>query len=176
MNLKLVACLFVAWALVYFCIWKGIRTTGKVVYVTATLPYVFLIILFIRALTLPGSSSGMVYYVTPVWSRLADPKVNHFLRSASPFVHLEKFGLRFPKSFLWIFFNLLHSWPSLDLHGCFNIHEGLGMANNMRLNEVKWGLICVSSIRPFLTFRHRPFTSISSWVRYSNSLVTGFWP
>ena len=100
MNLKLVACLFVAWVLVYFCIWKGIRTTGKVVYVTATLPYVFLIILFIRALTLPGSSSGMVYYVTPVWSRLADPKVNHFLRSASPFVHLEKFGLRFPKSFL----------------------------------------------------------------------------
>ncbi|XP_058962915.2 sodium- and chloride-dependent GABA transporter 1-like [Pocillopora verrucosa] len=75
MNLKLVACLFVAWVLVYFCIWKGIRTTGKVVYVTATLPYVFLIILFIRALTLPGSSSGMVYYVTPVWSRLADPKV-----------------------------------------------------------------------------------------------------
>ena len=80
MNLKLVACLFVAWVLVYFCIWKGIRTTGKVVYVTATLPYVFLIILFIRALTLPGSSSGMVYYVAPVWSRLADPKVNHFLR------------------------------------------------------------------------------------------------
>ena len=97
-------------------------------------------------------------------------------RAASLFVHLEKFGLRFPKSFLWIFLNLLHSWPSLDLHGCFNIHEGLGMANNMRLNEVKWGLICVSSIRPFLTFRHRPFTSISSWVRYSNSLVTGFWP
>ncbi|KAL9952411.1 hypothetical protein ACROYT_G039661 [Oculina patagonica] len=74
-NLKLAACLFVAWVLVYFCIWKGIRTTGKVVYVTATLPYVFLVILFIRAITLPGSIDGILYYVTPVWTRLADPKV-----------------------------------------------------------------------------------------------------
>lgn len=76
LNLKLTACLFVAWVLVYLCIWKGIRTTGKVVYVTATLPYVFLVILFIRAITLPGSIDGIMYYVTPVWTRLADPKVN----------------------------------------------------------------------------------------------------
>lgn len=75
-NLKLAACLFVAWVLVYFCIWKGVRTTGKVVYVTATLPYVFLVILFIRAITLPGSIDGIMYYVIPVWTRLADPKVS----------------------------------------------------------------------------------------------------
>ena len=75
-NLKLAVCLFVAWVLVYFCIWKGIRTTGKVVYVTATLPYVFLVILFTRALTLPGSLDGIVYYITPVWTQLAEPKVN----------------------------------------------------------------------------------------------------
>lgn len=75
LNLKLAVCLFVAWVLVYLCIWKGIRTTGKVVYVTATLPYVFLVILFIRAITLPGSIDGIMYYVTPVWTRLADPKV-----------------------------------------------------------------------------------------------------
>ena len=75
-NLKLAVCLFVAWVLVYFCIWKGIRTTGKVVYVTATLPYVCLVILFIRAITLPGSTEGIIYYLTPVWTRLTDPKVN----------------------------------------------------------------------------------------------------
>ena len=75
LNLKLATCLFVAWVLVYLCVWKGIRTTGKVVYVTATLPYVFLVILFIRAITLPGSTDGIMYYVTPIWTRLADPKV-----------------------------------------------------------------------------------------------------
>lgn len=76
LNLKMATCLFVAWVLVYFCIWKGIRTTGKVVYVTATLPYVFLLILFTRAVTLPGSLDGIMYYITPIWTRLADPKVN----------------------------------------------------------------------------------------------------
>ncbi|XP_020618169.1 sodium- and chloride-dependent GABA transporter 1-like [Orbicella faveolata] len=75
LNPKLAACLFVAWVLVYLCIWKGIRTTGKIVYVTAALPYVFLVILFIRAITLPGSIDGIMYYVTPVWTRLTDPKV-----------------------------------------------------------------------------------------------------
>jgi len=76
LNFKVATCLFVAWVLVYFCIWKGIRTTGKVVYVTATLPYVFLLILFTRAVTLPGSLEKIMYYITPTWIRLADPKVN----------------------------------------------------------------------------------------------------
>ncbi|KAM7446489.1 hypothetical protein ABFA07_005148 [Porites harrisoni] len=75
LNYKLTVCLFVAWVLVYFCIWKGIRTTGKVVYVTATLPYAFLVILFIRAITLPGSLDGIMYYITPEWTKLADPTV-----------------------------------------------------------------------------------------------------
>ncbi|XP_073249355.1 sodium- and chloride-dependent GABA transporter 1-like [Porites lutea] len=75
LNYKLTVCLFVAWVLVYFCIWKGIRTTGKVVYVTATLPYAFLVILFIRAITLPGALDGIMYYITPEWTKLADPTV-----------------------------------------------------------------------------------------------------
>ena len=38
--------------------------------------YVFLLILFTRAVTLPGSLEGIMYYITPTWIRLADPKVN----------------------------------------------------------------------------------------------------
>lgn len=75
LNWSLVFCLFIAWVLVYFCIWRGIKTSGKVVYVTATLPYVILMVFFIRSVTLPGSASGILYYVTPQWHRLGDPKV-----------------------------------------------------------------------------------------------------
>lgn len=48
------------------------------VYVTAVFPYVTLAILLIRGLTLPGAWQGVVYYLYPDPSRLADLQVRHF--------------------------------------------------------------------------------------------------
>ncbi|XP_032237151.1 sodium- and chloride-dependent GABA transporter 1 isoform X2 [Nematostella vectensis] len=75
LSVHLTLCLLVAWILVYFSIWRGIRTTGKVVYVTATLPYIILVIFFIKGVTLPGAIDGVLYFITPQWDRLQDPKV-----------------------------------------------------------------------------------------------------
>lgn len=52
---------------VYFCIWKGVKSTGKVVYVTAVFPYFVLIVLLIRGLTLDGSMNGLRYFLVPKW-------------------------------------------------------------------------------------------------------------
>ncbi|KAI2662900.1 Sodium- and chloride-dependent glycine transporter 2 [Labeo rohita] len=51
----LAACLFLAWLIVYASLAKGIKSSGKVVYFTATFPYVVLVILLIRGVTLPGA-------------------------------------------------------------------------------------------------------------------------
>lgn len=75
LNWKPMCCLMLSWILVYFCIWKGIRTTGKVVYITATLPYIMLFVFLIRGLTLDGAMVGIKYYVTPVWGKLLEPQV-----------------------------------------------------------------------------------------------------
>uniref|UniRef100_A0A8C0E7Z5 Transporter n=1 Tax=Balaenoptera musculus TaxID=9771 RepID=A0A8C0E7Z5_BALMU len=72
---ELALCLLLAWVVCYFCIWKGVKSTGKVVYFTATFPYLMLVILLIRGITLPGAYEGIIYYLKPDLLRLKDPQV-----------------------------------------------------------------------------------------------------
>ncbi|XP_034459250.1 sodium- and chloride-dependent GABA transporter 2-like isoform X2 [Hippoglossus hippoglossus] len=72
---EVLLCLIATWVTCYFCIWKGVRSTGKVVYFTATFPYVMLLILLIRGLSLPGALQGVLFYLLPEPSRLTDPQV-----------------------------------------------------------------------------------------------------
>ncbi|KAM4610477.1 sodium- and chloride-dependent creatine transporter 1 [Polymixia lowei] len=74
-NWELLLCLMAVWVMVYFCVWKGVKSTGKIVYFTATFPYVVLIILLIRGVTLPGAYDGIMYYIKPDWSKLAEAQV-----------------------------------------------------------------------------------------------------
>uniref|UniRef100_A0A4W5QMP1 Transporter n=1 Tax=Hucho hucho TaxID=62062 RepID=A0A4W5QMP1_9TELE len=71
----LALCLLLSWIICYFCVWKGVKSTGKVVYFTATFPYVMLLVLLVRGLTLPGAIDGIKFYLYPDPARLADPQV-----------------------------------------------------------------------------------------------------
>ncbi|XP_060788391.1 sodium- and chloride-dependent creatine transporter 1-like [Neoarius graeffei] len=74
-NWEMVLCLMAVWVLVYFCVWKGVKSTGKVVYFTAMFPYVVLIILLVRGVTLPGAYNGIMYYLKPDWSKIKEAQV-----------------------------------------------------------------------------------------------------
>jgi neurotransmitter:Na+ symporter, NSS family len=65
--------LIITWMAMYFCIFKGVKLVGKIVWLTVPLPWLMLLILTIRGLTLEGSMQGLAYYLDPVWSELAKP-------------------------------------------------------------------------------------------------------
>ncbi|KAJ8265220.1 hypothetical protein COCON_G00143190 [Conger conger] len=91
----MVMCLAATWVIVYFCIWKGVKSTGKdtpipptcsalviqlrpalaVVYFTALFPYLVLVVLLAHGVTLPGALDGIVYYLKPDWSKLGEAQV-----------------------------------------------------------------------------------------------------
>ena len=68
-------CLLLAWILVVTFVSRGIRSTGKVAYFTATFPYVMLTVLVVRGVTLPGATKGILYFVTPDFDKLLEPEV-----------------------------------------------------------------------------------------------------
>ena len=71
----LLGILFGMWIWIILSIWKGARTVSRVVYVTATVPIVILIVFMIRGITLPGATEGLRYLLTPDFSKMLEPKV-----------------------------------------------------------------------------------------------------
>jgi len=68
-------CLAVCWLLLYMTLRKGVSSSGKVAYFTAIFPYIVMLALLIRGLTLPGAGKGLLFFFTPQWEKLGSLKV-----------------------------------------------------------------------------------------------------
>ncbi|KAI6214832.1 Transporter [Aphelenchoides besseyi] len=74
-NWEILGCVFIVYIICYFSLWKGIQMSGKVVWFTAIFPYVVLVVLLIRGVTLPGAEKGIEYYLRPNLEMLKKPSV-----------------------------------------------------------------------------------------------------
>ncbi|XP_063230449.1 sodium- and chloride-dependent glycine transporter 1 [Bacillus rossius redtenbacheri] len=72
---QLLVCDVVSWVVIFLCIMNSVRSVGKVVYFTATFPFVIILVLLARGLALPGAKEGVWFYLYPEWSQLANLKV-----------------------------------------------------------------------------------------------------
>jgi len=113
MQWELVGTLVLSWMICYACIWKGVKSTGKSVYVTSTFPLIMLLVLLVRGLTLPGAKKGIEFYIKPDWARLTSPDV------------WKDAGTQ-------IFFSYAI---------CLGSQTSLGSYNKFSFNSFKWGLI-----------------------------------
>ena len=85
----------------FACLAKGIKSSGKVVYFTATFPYVILLILLVRALFLDGAVEGLRFFFVPRWGEMLNWTV---WRNAAE----------------QMFFSLSVSWGGLITFGSYN--------------------------------------------------------
>lgn len=70
MNLIITGCLLAAWVIVCLAMYKGIKSTGKVMYFSSVFPYVVLLCFLIRGVMLDGASEGiklMFYPRLEIW-------------------------------------------------------------------------------------------------------------
>ncbi|XP_065315007.1 sodium- and chloride-dependent glycine transporter 2-like isoform X1 [Gordionus sp. m RMFG-2023] len=157
---ELLLCLFFAWCGVFFCLMQGIKTTGKVVYFTALFPYIVLIILLGRAVTLQGVTDGLIYYVKPDWEKLIHFKV-------------------WKEAFLQIFYSLGPAFGSLMTISSYNsfhhdfYKDGLivGMLNSA--TSIFAGFV-VFSILGFMA--HELNTSVDKVIRSGHALAFVAYP
>ncbi|XP_064486338.1 sodium-dependent proline transporter-like [Ornithodoros turicata] len=94
-------CLLASWVIVFLCLMKGVKSTGKVVYFTATFPYVVLLILLVKGVTLPGAVEGIKYFLIPDWSRILEIEI---WRNAAE----------------QLFYSLGISWGGIIMFGSYN--------------------------------------------------------
>ncbi len=66
------ACVLIAWGLIYYCIRNGVHSVGKVVKYTVLLPIIFLLILAVKGLTMSGAMDGIKALFIPDFSALGN--------------------------------------------------------------------------------------------------------
>uniref|UniRef100_A0AAR2M0H2 Transporter n=1 Tax=Pygocentrus nattereri TaxID=42514 RepID=A0AAR2M0H2_PYGNA len=72
-NLVITGCLAIAWVIVCLAMYKGIKSTGKVMYFSSVFPYVVLLCFLVRGLMLDGASEGIMYMLYPkleIWGNV----------------------------------------------------------------------------------------------------------
>ena len=76
---ELFGLLILTWVLIYFFVFRGTKSIGKIVWFTAIFPYVMLTALLIRGCTLTGAMEGIEYFLglngKGDWSKLKDIQV-----------------------------------------------------------------------------------------------------
>ncbi|TKS78723.1 Sodium-dependent serotonin transporter [Collichthys lucidus] len=146
---QLMLCLFLIFTIVYFSLWKGVKTSGKVVWVTATLPYIVLFILLIRGATLPGAWKGVVFYLKPQWGKLLETSISLLTAVHQPDFYTTDTN---PRCSVWV---------DAAAQIFFSLGPGFGV------------LLALSSYNPFTNNCYRD-AIVTSLVNCLTSFVSGF--
>ncbi|XP_063223427.1 sodium-dependent nutrient amino acid transporter 1-like isoform X2 [Bacillus rossius redtenbacheri] len=72
---RLALCLLFSWLCVFGVVIRGVKSSGKAAYFLALFPYVIMTALLIKGCTLEGAGRGVLFFITPQWEQLLNPRV-----------------------------------------------------------------------------------------------------
>lgn len=72
MQWRIVTALAFTWFCIFLCVFQGIKTIGKVVYFTATFPYIILLAFLVQGAMLDGADYGLKFFFMPTWDKLLE--------------------------------------------------------------------------------------------------------
>lgn len=72
---NLVLYIFIWRLCVALCMVKSIKSIEKIMFLTVFVPIGLMLVIWVRCLTLKGSVTGMLFYLTPTFDRITDTKV-----------------------------------------------------------------------------------------------------
>ncbi|XP_054905309.1 sodium- and chloride-dependent GABA transporter ine [Poeciliopsis prolifica] len=140
-------CLLLSWIIIYLCIFKGVKSTGKVVYFTAVFPYFILFALLINNVQLPGAKEGILYFITPVWSKLFEIKV--WVNAAAQV--FNSLGVAFGCMISMASYNKFYQWTAkFNLLFCRDVLI-ISLVNSF--TSILAGLVIFSAIG-YMSFKH----------------------
>uniref|UniRef100_H2Z314 Transporter n=1 Tax=Ciona savignyi TaxID=51511 RepID=H2Z314_CIOSA len=175
LRIDLVLYFVILWVAVYFSIFKGIKWSSKIVYVTATLPIILIVVVLVRGCTLDGAADGIYFYLVPDMAKLL--KLEVWVSAATQVAYSVGTGLG-TLVLLGSFNDYNHNFLSLSsfISG-FAVFASLGfMANqlNTTLPEVAQsgpGLIFIAYPQSIALL---PFPQIWSFLFFVTLLFLGF--
>uniref|UniRef100_A0A915IXZ4 Transporter n=1 Tax=Romanomermis culicivorax TaxID=13658 RepID=A0A915IXZ4_ROMCU len=155
----LVPCLLIGWILTFLCLIKGVESSGKAVYFTATFPYILLTVLLVKGLTLEGAMDGIMFYIKPNFTTLLNPKP-------------------WSDAAFQVFFSLGPGWGGLVTMGSYNrfhnnvYSDSMYLPLLMELTSVYAGFV-VFSVLGFMAHKMgRPVVEVVTEVKkYQNQCV-----
>lgn len=143
--------LILVWLMIYFSVFKGVKSVGKVVLITMPLPMILIFVLLVRALTLDGAGGGIYYYLIPNFAALFDPQV-------------------WVAAFSQIFFTLTLAFGVMVAYASFNDRHH-DVAGNALWTAVVNSL--VSIISGFVVFATLGFMAMSKGVGVPDVVASG---
>lgn len=121
---QLILALFISWVFIYVVICKGVKSTGKAAYFLALFPYIIMISLLVRAVTLDGAIDGIIFLFEPKWNKILNPAVWYAAVTQSFF----SLGVCFGAVTMYSSYNSFEHNVSRCVH-CKNGHHFFRMSN-----------------------------------------------